>query len=106
MENKSITGSQIVAARALTQISRAKLAARAGVDISALADLESRRVMDDQPSMCLLRVRKALEDLGAVFIPEQRGAGMGVRLKFGADQVRAIGRWEDEGGAAAEDEVP
>ena len=106
MGKKAITGGQIVAARALTQISLAKLAARAEVDISVLADIESGRTVAVQSDPSLARIRKALEQFGAVFIPERQGAGIGVRLKFGSDQVRAIGRWEDEGGAAADDDVP
>ncbi|MEY4706659.1 MAG: hypothetical protein RJB58_382 [Pseudomonadota bacterium] len=101
-----ITGSQIAAARALTEISQAQLAVRAGVDLSTLVELEGRHNLANEPSADLAKIREALESLGAVFVPERRGAGVGVRLKFGRSQARAIDRWEDEGGAPADDEVP
>ena len=50
-------------------------------------------------------VRRALEDLGAMFIDESGGFGAGVRLKFSRSQARAIGAWEDEGGVPADDDV-
>ena len=106
MAKLPITGSQIVAARALTEVSQAKLAARAQVDLLTLVSLESRHNLPNDPNEDLSRIRKALEDLGAVFVPERGGAGAGVRLKFGRSQGRAIDRWEDEGGASADDDVP
>jgi hypothetical protein len=105
MENEDITRGQILAARALTEISQARLAERAQVDLSALVALERGHAADDTGRIAA-RVRKALEELGAVFIPERLGAGAGVRLKFGRGQSRAIGRWENEGGLPADDEVP
>jgi hypothetical protein len=104
MEKPDITGGQIVAARALTQISQAGLAERARISLSDLVELE-RGMAGDKTGRTVARVRNALEELGAVFIPEQQGAGAGVRLKFGRGQARAIGRWENEGGMPADDEV-
>ena len=101
-----ITGSQIAAARALTEVSQEKLAVLAQVDLSILTGLENRRNLANDPSADLSKIRQALENLGAVFVPERGGAGVGVRLKFGRSQSRAIDRWEDEGGASADDDVP
>jgi transcriptional regulator with XRE-family HTH domain len=106
MTSLSITGGQIVAARALTGISQGKLAARAKVEPSDLRRLEARGALENDPSEDLVKIRRTLEDLGAVFIDEKDGAGAGVRLKFSRSQTRAIDRWENEGGVAAEDDVP
>lgn len=106
MKSSGITGSQIVAARALTEISQAKLAQRAQVELPALVGLEARRNIPNVSTAELSRIRLVLEHMGAVFLAERDGAGVGVRLKFGRGQTRAIDRWEDEGGTAAEDDVP
>jgi hypothetical protein len=106
MATRSITGGQIMAARALTGISQAKLVVRAKVQPSTLRRLEARGTLPNDPDEDLIKIRRALEELGAVFIDEKDGAGAGVRLKFGRSQTRAIDRWENEGGAAAEDDVP
>ena len=106
MTSHSISGGQIMAARALTGISREKLAARAKVEPSILDRLEARGTLANAAEEDLAKVCRALEELGAVFIDEKEGAGAGVRLKFSRNQTRAIDRWENEGGAAAEDDVP
>ena len=106
MAKLPITGSQITAARALTEVNQEKLAALAQVDLSILAGLEDRRHSANEPNADLSKIRRALENLGAVFVPERGGAGAGVRLKFGRSQSRAIDRWEDEGGASADDDIP
>lgn len=106
MTDIPITGSQIVAARALVEISQKKLASRAKVDLSAVLALERRRNIANAPSLEISRIHAALEELGAVFVPERDGAGVGVHLKFSRRQARAIDAWENEGGAAADDDVP
>jgi hypothetical protein len=35
----------------------------------------------------------------------ENGAGVGVRLKFSRKEVRAINRWEHEGGTPGEDDI-
>jgi hypothetical protein len=50
------------------------------------------------------QIRKALEDSGVVLIAEN-GGGVGVRLRFSRKEVRAINRWEQEGGTAGEDDI-
>jgi transcriptional regulator with XRE-family HTH domain len=102
----AITGGQITAARALTGISQAKLAIGAKVQPSTLRRLEARGALANDLDGDVAKIYRALEDLGAVFIDEKDGAGVGVRLKFSRSQARAIDRWENEGGAVAEDDVP
>jgi transcriptional regulator with XRE-family HTH domain len=103
-ENR-ITGRQIAAARALTGVSRADLAARAGVSLDTLRRMEASGSAfpagDTREA-----VRHALEDFGAVFIPEGEGLGGGVRLKFTRLDAKQIGRLEGEGGPARDDDVP
>jgi transcriptional regulator with XRE-family HTH domain len=106
MTTLSVTGGQIAAARALTGINQGKLAARAKVEPSDLRRLEAKGNLVNDLGENLVKICRALEELGAVFIDEKDGAGAGVRLKFSRSQTRAIDRWENEGGAAAEDDVP
>lgn len=97
-----ITGPQCRAARALVQWSREEAATHAKVSIEALADFETGR---GSPAPDLIdRLKAALEEGGAVFIPEN-GGGLGVRLKFNSREVKAINKWEGEGGMAGEDDV-
>jgi hypothetical protein len=78
------------------------LAEAAGVDIEVVQLLEARfrRPSAEQQQ----RLRKALEDAGIVLIAEN-GGGVGARLKFNRKEVRAINRWEHEGGTAGEDDI-
>lgn len=64
---------------------------------------EHKFLQPDEPTK--RRIRAALESAGAVFLPEEKGAGEGVRLKFTRLGVRAVQRWEGEGGTPAEDDV-
>ena len=99
----AITGPQCRAARALVQWSREELAADSGVGIEAITDLEMGRAV---PSADVLnRLQTTLEEGGAVFIPESGAGGVGVRLKFNSRDVRAIRKWEGEGGHPGEDDV-
>jgi len=95
--------SQCRAARALVEWSRDELSRRAKVDIALLkAFEEGSRPLDSDAN---LRVRNALEEGGAHFIEEDGDGGAGVRLKFTRKDVRAIRRWEGEGGPVGEDDV-
>lgn len=105
MTTHSITADQITAARALTGISHAKLAVRANVQPSTLRRFEARGTLANDSDGDLAKICRALEELGAVFIDEKDGVGAGVRLKFSRSQTRAIDSWENEGGAATEDDV-
>jgi transcriptional regulator with XRE-family HTH domain len=106
MTTRTISGGQIAAARALTGVSQAKLAARAGVESSILRHLEARGALGNKLDENVAKICRTLEELGAVFIDEKDGAGAGVRLKFSRSQTRAIDTWENEGGVVAEDDVP
>ena len=97
-----IAAAQCRAARALLEWTEAQLAEAARVDIEAIKHLEARfrrPTPHDQR-----QIRKALEDGGVVFIGEN-GGGVGVRLKFSRKEVRAINRWEHEGGTTGEDDI-
>ena len=98
-----IAGSQCRAARALVEVTRAKLSLRSGVDEAVIHDFEGKIDTPDERVIEVLQA--ALEELGAVFIPEN-GGGIGVRLKFSAAEARQIARLEGEGGIVANDRVP
>lgn len=97
-----ITGPQCRAARALVELSAEQVAGRAGVDAHAILDFEARRA--DPGEEVKRKLFAALEDCGAVFIPEN-GGGVGVRLKYSRRDVRGVNKWEAEGGPAGEDDV-
>ena len=97
-----IAAAQCRAARALLEWTEAELAAAARVDLEVIKHLEARfrrPTPGDQR-----QIRKALEDGGVVFIAEN-GGGVGARLKFSRKEVRAINRWEHEGGTTGEDDI-
>lgn len=98
-----MTPSQCRAARALVEWSRDELSRRAKVDAALLkAFEEGARSLD---SGVTLSVQNALEEGGAHFIEEDADGGAGVRLKFTRKDVRAIRRWEGEGGPVGDDDV-
>jgi transcriptional regulator with XRE-family HTH domain len=98
-----ITGSQCRAGRALVEVSRAKLARRAGVDEATIEQFEHN--LQRPASGEIKSIQDALEELGAVFLPEN-GGGIGVRLKFNSSEAKQIARLEGEGGPVASDRVP
>jgi hypothetical protein len=98
-----ITGPQCRAARALVEVSRAKLAFRSEVDESVIEIFE--RMIERPGPDVIAALEKALQDLGAVFI-EENGGGIGVRLKFTSSDAKRIARLEGEGGIVASDTVP
>ena len=102
MPDPIIAAAQCRAARALLEWTESQLAEAARVDVEVVRQLEARvrRPSSDEQ----WRIRKALEDGGAVFIAEN-GGGVGARLKFNRKDVRAINRWEQEGGTAGEDDI-
>jgi hypothetical protein len=97
-----IAAAQCRAARALLEWTDVQLAEAADVEIEVIKDFEARfrRPSTDQQR----QIRKALEDGGVVLIAENRG-GVGARLKFNRKEVRAINRWEHEGGTPGEDDL-
>ena len=101
-ETPIITAAQCRAARALIEWSVDELALASTVDAKAIGDFEARyRAPGDDVKR---RIRVALEEGGVIFIPEN-GGGAGVRLKFSRREVRAINRWEGEGGTVGEDDI-
>lgn len=101
-----ITGRVVAAARALTGISQAELAAAAGLSVETLRLIESSgsaRVQVPEDANALLR---GLDQYGVVVIEESDGMGAGVRLKFTRQDARQITRLEGEGGAVGSDSVP
>ncbi|MGE0626473.1 MAG: XRE family transcriptional regulator [Hyphomicrobiaceae bacterium] len=99
----SITGSQARAARALVQIPVQELARVSRIEAAAIIAFEiGTSAADDDTKR---RLRHALEESGAVFVAEDDAGGIGVRLKYTRNQVRAINRWEGEGGPVGEDDI-
>lgn len=99
----SITGSQCRAARALVRWSREQISRRSGIDAEVIAQFETGRSEPDEAIRS--RLREVLEEGGASFIEDGNGGGLGVRLKFSRKEVRAINKWEGEGGPAGDDDV-
>ena len=97
-----ITAAQCRAARALIEWTEQQLAESARVELEVIRNLEARF---RRPTPAEQRqIRKALEEGGVVFIAENGGGG-GVRLRFNRKEVRAINRWEQEGGSSGEDDL-
>ena len=98
-----ITGPQCKAARTLIELSRERLSSFSGIEIGVIELFE--RKLDTPDNIVLEALQKALEDAGAVFIPEN-GGGIGVRLKFTRSEAKRISALEAEGGIVGYDDVP
>lgn len=98
------TGPLCKAARALVQVSRSKLAKRSDVDVNILEMFE--RGLQTPDAATIEALKRALEELGAVFIPEQGSNGAGVRLKFSRSVTDRLRTLVDEGGPPSSDAVP
>jgi hypothetical protein len=101
-----ISGRQIAAARALADISQKDLADKARIPLADLLRLEAYGAALLPEDAHADAIRSALESFGAIFVPEGHGLGAGVRLKFSRLDVKQISRLENEGGPAADDDVP
>ncbi len=99
----SITGPLARAARALVQWPRDHVARLARIEAEALAAFEGGT--SDPGEEARERLRHTLEQGGAVFLLEDELGGHGVRLRFTAKDVRAINRFEGEGGPVGADDV-
>jgi hypothetical protein len=77
-----------------------RLSQASGIDLQTLRHFEARFRRPDEKT--LRRIRSAFEQAGVAFIPENR-RGAGVRFKFNTREVRAIKRWEGEGGMTGND---
>jgi hypothetical protein len=97
-----ISAAQCRAARALIDWPLARLAEASGVPDADISAFEQGR---DQHFDAVALIERALEDAGAIFLPEGRGRGAGVRLKFARQTVKRIDIWENEGGPTAEDDI-
>jgi transcriptional regulator with XRE-family HTH domain len=92
------------AARILARVDIAALADESGMDVGAIERFEEGMITLSETDA--MRLRRALEGLGVIFIPDNGDGGVGVRLRFSAADSRSISRWEAEGGSAAEDDIP
>ncbi len=98
------TGTLSKAARALVQVSRSKLALRSNVPKEVIEMFERGLQTPDENTVASPQL--ALEDLGAVFIPEERGNGAGVRLKLSRSVTDRLRTLVDEGGPSSTEAVP
>ena len=77
-ENVAMNPAQCRAARALLNIKQPDLAAWAEIGLSTVVDFERERRQVAAPSVAA--IKRALEEAGVEFIPEN-GGGAGVRLR-------------------------
>jgi hypothetical protein len=99
-----ITAAQSRAGRALVGWSVPALAEAAAVPAGQIEQFEAETLNPDTD--CQRAIRTALEAAGVLFLPEQGGEGIGVRLKFPRLTVKRIQTWEGEGGTTGEDDIP
>lgn len=99
-----MTGPLCKAGRSLVQISRAKLALRSGIGSDVIEMYE--RGIQTPDAATVLQLQRTLEELGAVFIPENGSNGFGVRLKFSSSVTDRLRTFVDEGGPSSTDAVP
>jgi hypothetical protein len=97
-----LTAAQCRAARAMVEWSAERLSQVAAIDLQVIRSFEARFRRPDEA--ILRRIRITLEQAGVTFIPED-SRGAGVRFKFSAREVRAIKRWEAEGGMTGNDAI-
>ena len=95
-----LSAAQCRAARAMVEWSAERLSEASAVDLQTIRNFEARFSRPSERT--LRRIRITLEQAGVMFVPEN-GRGAGVRFKFNTREVRAIKRWEAEGGRAGED---
>ena len=103
VNDKSLSGAQCRAGRALTEVSRDMLAGMSGISETVIRDFERKLLEPDDLVRSKLRV--ALETHGALFLADDSHGVLGVRLKFSAAEAARIDRLENEGGPAGEDDV-
>lgn len=104
MEFAMMTGPLCAAARALVEISQTRLAEKVGIPDSVVTDFENGSAEPDDATLQLLTSK--LEELGAVFLPDGKTMGAGVRLKFNRSITRRLATLENEGGPSRNDDVP
>lgn len=94
-------GSICAAARALVETSRTLLSSKTGVPEEVISNFEDGVAQPDTETVDLLKSK--LEELGAVFIPEDDTMGAGVRLKFNRSATKRLATLENEGGPVGTD---
>jgi hypothetical protein len=104
METDMINGPLCAAARALVEISQTRLAEKTGVPESVVREFEAGLTEPDAVTIQSLKAK--LEEFGAVFLPDGRTMGAGVRLKFNRSITRRLATLENEGGPSLNDDVP
>jgi transcriptional regulator with XRE-family HTH domain len=79
-----ITGAQIRAARGLLGWTGAELAGRSGLSTSSIQRAEATRGVSSMRADNLLRLQRAFEDAGIIFLDvgDTRRGGIGVCLKL------------------------
>jgi transcriptional regulator with XRE-family HTH domain len=101
-----MTGRLISAARGLTGVSREDFAAAAGIAVETITLMEANGSAWLHSEGDAEAVGRAFETFGVVAISENDGMGAGVRLKFTRQDVKQIGRLENEGGIVRSDDAP
>ena len=101
-----MTGRVIAAARALAGISQADFARAAGLPLESLRLMESSGSARLRSAEDVAAVERGLEHFGLIVLGESDGMGAGVRLKFTRQEVKQIGRLENEGGIIGSDDAP
>ena len=76
-----INAAQVRAARGLLDLSQAELSRLAEVSIGTIKKFESSAEEPRVTVQVLLRIQRALENAGIIFIDEDGQAGPGVRLR-------------------------
>ena len=97
-----LSAAQCRAARAMVEWSAERLSQASAIDLQTIRNFEARFSRPSERT--LRRIRITLEHAGVMFVAEN-GRGAGVRFKFNTREVRAIKRWEAEGGKAGEDAI-
>jgi hypothetical protein len=101
-----ISGRVIAAGRALAGVSQADFAAAAGLPLESLCVIEGSGSAWVRSAEEVAAVERGLDHFGLIVIGESDGMGAGVRLKFTRQEVRQIGRLENEGGIIGSDDAP
>ncbi|AGS33536.1 hypothetical protein B841_00265 [Corynebacterium maris DSM 45190] len=97
-DNTIIHPDQAHAARILLHVSEKTVGLKSGLGAETIEDFEHGQAeLDDAQQE---QLRTALEELGADFLPEDADHGYGVRRRYNARKVRALNKWEGEGGPA------
>lgn len=97
-DNMTIHPDQAHAARILLRVSETTVGLKSGLGAETVEGFEQGQAELDDAQQDQLRT--ALEELGAEFLPEDADNGYGVRRRYNARKVRALNKWEGEGGPA------